>query len=427
MDRKKVIAEIDCKNGKTINGFSEDIVETGVYLDRCQADGILLVDKTPSSDAQEAALINLIKNMTSVMDIPVFVVQTYNRFEDAKKILYAGAASAVMPLEDERAEAAIIEAAERFGNKIGLYIDESSTVTKDVLGQVSKAGVTCVYTDKSGFRKYEAYFKDYNMQVIIADSFNSGEDMVAVMDGPDILGIADNHLLPKGAIDVMAFKHLLKDKGVKVSVFESKLPFSSFKTDDNGLVPTVVQDYKTGKVLMLAYMNQESFDETIRSGRMTYYSRSRQELWKKGETSGHYQYVKSLDIDCDKDTILAKVAQVGAACHTGSETCFYTNLAKREYNQTNPFTIFEEIMATIEERKVNPKEGSYTNYLFDKGVDKILKKVGEEATEIVIAAKNPDSDELKYEICDFLYHMMVLMANENIGWREIVEELATRH
>ena len=222
-------------------------------------------------------------------------------------------------------------------------------------------------------------------------------------------------------------KKELKDQGIHVQVFESAVPFSKFKTNSDGLIPVVTQDYKTGKVLMLAYMNEESYNETIRSGRMTYYSRSRQCLWKKGDTSGHYQFVKSLDIDCDKDTILAKVKQIGAACHTGNESCFFTNLVKKDYDDVNPATILQEIMATVSDRKAHPKEGSYTNYLFDKGIDKILKKVGEEATEIVIAAKNPDPEELKYEIADFLYHMIVLMVEKGLTWEEISGELAKRH
>ena len=159
---------------------------------------------------------------------------------------------------------------------------------------------------------------------------------------------------------------------------------------------------------------------------MTYYSRSRQCLWVKGETSGHTQYVKSLHLDCDNDTLLAKVHQIGAACHTGSRSCFYQTLVSREYRDANPLKVFEEVMAVIQDRKEHPKEGSYTNYLFDKGLDKILKKVGEEAAEIIIASKNPDPEEIKYEISDFLYHMMVLMAYKNISWEEIMEELASR-
>ena len=173
-------------------------------------------------------------------------------------------------------------------------------------------------------------------------------------------------------------------------------------------------------------MNEEAFHATIICGKMTYYSRSRQELWMKGETSGHIQYVKELTADCDFDTILAKVSQVGVACHTGNPSCFFNEIVKKEYIEKNPLKVFETVYNIIEDRKNNPKEGSYTNYLFDKGIDKILKKVGEECTEIVIAAKNPDPEEIKYEISDFLYHVMVLMVEKGVTWEEITQELAQR-
>ena len=146
----------------------------------------------------------------------------------------------------------------------------------------------------------------------------------------------------------------------------------------------------------------------------------------KGRDSGHFQYVKELRIDCDEDTLLAEVEQVGGACHTGNRSCFYRELAKKEYKNRNPLGVFEDVYQVILDRKAHPKEGSYTNYLFDKGIDKILKKVGEECTEIVIAAKNPDPEEIKYEMADFLYHMMVLMAQKDMTWEEITDELANR-
>lgn len=178
---------------------------------------------------------------------------------------------------------------------------------------------------------------------------------------------------------------------------------------------------------MMAYMNEEAYEQTIQTGRMTYFSRSRRQLWLKGETSGHFQYVKSLTADCDMDTILAKVSQVGAACHTGARSCFFNEITKKDYEEvTNPLQVLEEILDVIKDRKIHPKEGSYTNYLFDKGIDKILKKLGEEATEIVIAAKNPNANEVKYEISDFLYHMMVVMVQKGVSWEEIAEELAKR-
>ena len=207
---------------------------------------------------------------------------------------------------------------------------------------------------------------------------------------------------------------------------KSKMSWSDFKLNSDGMVPVIVQDYKTDQVLMLAYMNEEAFYTTLKLGRMTYWSRSRQELWTKGMTSGHFQYVKQLSIDCDNDTILAKVSQVGAACHTGNRTCFYRDLVKKEFNNVNPLEVFENVYQIIKDRKEHPKEGSYTNYLFDKGIDKILKKVGEECTELVIAAKNPDPEEIKYEMSDFLYHAMVLMVERGVTWEDITEELANR-
>ena len=204
------------------------------------------------------------------------------------------------------------------------------------------------------------------------------------------------------------------------------MPFSKLKTNSDGLIPVVVQDYKTGAVLMLAYMNEEAYDMTLRTRTMTYWSRSRNELWVKGETSGHYQYVKSLSYDCDADTLLAKVEQIGNACHTGAYSCFFNDIITYDYEEKNPFSVLSDVYEVIEDRKANPKEGSYTNYLFDKGIDKILKKVGEEATEIVIAAKNPNANEIKYEISDFLYHVMVLMVERGVTWEEIMRELANR-
>ena len=192
------------------------------------------------------------------------------------------------------------------------------------------------------------------------------------------------------------------------------------------LIPAIVQEHGTGEVLMLAYMNEEAFQTTLRIGKMTYWSRSRNELWTKGMTSGHFQYVKSLTLDCDNDTILAKVAQVGAACHTGNRTCFFQDLVRDENTDKNLLEVLEQQYRVIRERKDHPKKGSYTNYLFDKGIDKILKKCGEEATEIIIAAKNPDPEEIKYEISDFLYHVMVLMVEKGITWEEITRELANR-
>ncbi len=213
---------------------------------------------------------------------------------------------------------------------------------------------------------------------------------------------------------------------VEVSEPEPAFSWDDMKTNADGLVPVITQDCRSGQVLMLAYMNRESYEATLRTGRMTYFSRSRQELWEKGDTSGHFQYMRSLDLDCDNDTILARVIQLGAACHTGNYSCFYRPIVEEEYPETNPYTVLEDVYGVIEDRREHPKEGSYTNYLFDKGLDKILKKLGEEATEITIAAKNPNPEEVIYELSDFLYHASVLLVEKGVTWQQIIEELAKR-
>ena len=260
--------------------------------------------------------------------------------------------------------------------------------------------------------------------VIITDTEEESE-LFKILKCPGVRGLSGRYV-SRTDIDCVAFKDKCTEEGIKMTSFESMMEFSQFKTNDQGLIPVIVQHYKTQEILMLAYMNEESFYETIKTGKMTYFSRSRQKLWVKGETSGHFQYVKSLTIDCDLDTLLAKVDQIGAACHTGNPTCFFQPLVGIDYDETNPLRIFESVYDTIADRKENPKEGSYTNYLFDKGIDKILKKIGEEATEVVIAAKNPNPEEVKYEIADFLYHAMVLMVEKGLTWEDIVKELADR-
>ena len=199
--------------------------------------------------------------------------------------------------------------------------------------------------------------------------------------------------------------------------------FKKISFDEKGLVPAVVQDIKSKEVLMLAYMNRESIEKTFEEGMVHYYSRSRKRLWKKGETSGNIQILKGFYSDCDNDSLLVMVEQVGVACHTGKYSCFFNELLNWEGEEVD---IIKELYSLLEDRKVNPKEGSYTNYLYKEGIDKILKKVGEETSEVIIGAKNKDKDELVYEISDLIYHLLVLMVNEGVSIDDIKEELRRR-
>ncbi|MDQ1911372.1 bifunctional phosphoribosyl-AMP cyclohydrolase/phosphoribosyl-ATP diphosphatase HisIE [Paenibacillus sp. GD4] len=208
---------------------------------------------------------------------------------------------------------------------------------------------------------------------------------------------------------------------------------AAIKWDANGLVPAIVQDAVSKEVLMMAYMNQDSLKLTIESGETWFWSRSRNELWHKGATSGHTQKVKALRYDCDGDTLLVLVDQAGAACHTGRYSCFYNEVklgavqGTGEAAGSDRFAILNALESVIAQRDAERPEGAYTTYLFEKGVDKILKKVGEEAAEVIIAAKNRDADELRYEASDLIFHLMVLLREQKLPLDEVMRELDRRH
>ena len=202
------------------------------------------------------------------------------------------------------------------------------------------------------------------------------------------------------------------------------LNIDELKFDEKGLIPAIVTDAISGKVLTLAYMNKESLKVSMEKGLTCFWSRSRQELWLKGETSGNYQHIVSITADCDRDALVVKVEKDGPACHLGTESCF--NDPVWESEERHEFSL-EGLMTLIQGRKTEKKEGSYTTYLFEKGLDKILKKVGEESTEVIIAAKDKDKKETIYEIADLTYHVMVLMIEAGISLEDIHRELASRH
>lgn len=427
MGYKKLIPCIFIAGGKAVRWFddrsvlTEDVVGLAKIYNENGADELLVFDLSDSEDEHEEA-IDLMRKMSCVIRIPMVAGGNIKRQEDIKKILYAGAKRAMINFSKKDSARMLEKAAKRFG----------------------KERLAVSLNDFDGLFKHQHIIQDYCSQlvfmhrldlnsvinvtdipcVIVTDTPEESE-LLRILKCPGVRGVSGKYMSHQ-ELKFDAFKEICEAEGIKMTSFVSMVDFSQFKKNEQGLVPVIVQHYKTQEVLMLAYMNEEAFHKTIKTGKMTYYSRSRQMLWVKGETSGHFQYVKSLTIDCDKDTLLAKVDQIGAACHTGNPTCFFQPVAGTDYDEKNPLRVFEIVYNTIVDRKKNPKEGSYTNYLFDKGLDKILKKVGEEATEIVIAAKNPNPEEIKYEMADFLYHAMVLMVDRGISWDDIIQELADR-
>ena len=427
MSVKKLIPCLYMLDCQAVTGWGQknlfedgDLLRLVRHYSDSGADELLVFDFS-STDQEHEAAIGKLKEICGVSEVPVIAGGNVKRLEDVKKLIYAGCAAALLNFSKESNVELLEEASKRFGKeKLWVSISEPGEYLDNQLLIETYAGGILLLENIQ--RELEG---KTDLPVCLHTNHGDGEAVKALLSQA-VISAVSGAWISDTSHRLMEFKQECKEAQIAVSSFESSLPWEEFKLNDQGLLPVIVQDYKTDQVLMLAYMNQESFAATLRTGRMTYWSRSRQELWMKGETSGHFQYVKSLTIDCDRDTLLARVSQIGPACHTGNQSCFYTELVKKEYDDTNPLRVFEDVYGVIMDRKEHPKEGSYTNYLFDKGIDKILKKVGEECTEIVIAAKNPDKEEIKYEISDFLYHIMVLMAEKGVTWEDITRELAHR-
>lgn len=424
--KKRIISNIYLKNGKAVSDTSGEIVfeiapqELALKYANCHVDG-LFVTLLSESDAEHELNLDVLKEICTKAEIPVIGAAPVKRMEDIKKLLYAGCKQAVLDYDVMEGIAITEEVSGKFGKeKLLVKATKIENLTANM--ELIESYVSAVILDKPDEFKVLS-FKESTTVPFYVNYISGKLDALAMCKFKQCQGICG---FKADGAKVIDFKDRLVAEGMEIQCLESAFSWSDFKVNSDGLVPVIVQDYQSSEVLMMAYMNEEAYLQTLKTGKMTYYSRSRQELWLKGDTSGHYQYVKSLTADCDMDTILAKVSQIGAACHTGNKSCFFHEITATEFESKNPAMVFQDVYDVIMDRKLHPKEGSYTNYLFDKGVDKILKKLGEEATEIVIAAKNPNANEIKYEICDFLYHMMVLMAEKDVTWDEITRELAKR-
>ena len=427
MSYKRLIPCIFIAGGKVVKWVNdktvlcEDAVKLARYYSDHGADELLVFDLSDSDEDHDNS-IDLMRKINRNISIPMVAGGNIKRLEDVKKILYAGAKRAMLNFSKPGSAAEVEEAAKRFGKeKIAVSLNDFDALFKhqQIIEDFTSEIIFMHRLDLNSVMNVT------DIPCVILTDTEEKPELFKILKCPGVKGLSGKYI-SQSNMDFVTFKEECKQEGIKMTSFESIMDFSQFKLNEQGLLPVIVQHYKTKDVLMLAYMNEEAFDKTIKTGKMTYYSRSRNALWVKGETSGHFQYVKSLTIDCDKYTLLAKVDQIGAACHTGNPTCFFQPLAGTDDEKANPQRIFEHVYHTIVDRKQNPKEGSYTNYLFEKGIDKILKKVGEEATETVIAAKNPNLEELKYEVTDLLYHLMVLMVERGLSWEDITQELSDR-
>ncbi len=427
IEQKDIIITLFLKDGILVKDFqdhtpagnTEELIRT--FNDN-GIDKIIIYDLS-DDDAEHEKNLQVLKDITLISEVPVYAGGNLNSIDDVRRILYSGCIKVVLNSRKGVTSKLAREGSQRFGrDRMAL-----SVFSADV------------------FFKQKESIEEYISEIVVLDERLAGsvgdmtdmpysilmnkaslEEMCAALTKDDnIKGISCRAFCDHPEL-VPELKQYLKEQGISTDHLTASMDWSELSPGKDGLIAVVTQDYQTNEVLMLAYMNEEAYRKTLETGKMTYYSRERKTLWTKGETSGHYQYVKRLKVDCDRDSILAKVSQIGAACHTGNRSCFYTDLATDEYTQRNLFEVLDTTFETVRERKENPKESSYISYLFAMGLDAILKKLGEETLDLIIAARNPDREDIKFQSADLVYHLMVLMAELDLTWEEVLEQLLVR-
>ena len=354
MEHKNIVATIYLKDTKAVKSLTdhtvthEDVIELAKLYNDSGIDKIIIFDLSSDDDEHERN-INTIKNINRNIELKTCAGGNINRLEDIKKFFYAGCMQVILNGSKP--------------NSIELANDASKRFGKDRV-LVSVDNVDFIFKNQNRMNDLFHELLVLNKEVIDAIESMTDVPYVVRMNEYDYTGIRTilqrkkvrgitGPFISSTEIDIMDLKSHLSAAGIKMDNFEAALKWSDLKKNSEGLVPVIVQDYRTDEVLMLAYMNEESFLTTLNLGKMTYWSRSRNELWTKGLTSGHVQYVKSLTADCDYDTILAKVSQVGAACHTGNTTCFFNEIVKKEYMEKNPEKVLEDVYSIIMDRKIH--------------------------------------------------------------------------
>lgn len=427
MEQKNLVATIYLHDGYALTDPESpdsrtDAVKLAQIYNDSGIDKLLLLDLSEDVDEREKN-IHTIRQINRSIDIKTCGGGGIKRLNDIRRFFYVGCEEVILNGDKPETPALCKEACEHFGS-------DKLLVSLDTVDFIFKT---------------RDFIKDTVHELLIMDEslVTSIENMT---DIPYLLKVDDNDLdhitdclrsdlirgiygrfLNDTELDIMQLKATLSDRGISMDNFEPKLLWSDLKVNSDGLVPVVVQDYQTNLVYMVAYMNEEAFNTTIRIGKMTYWSRSRQELWIKGMTSGHVQYVKSLTADCDYDTILAKVSQVGGiACHTGAQSCFFNEIVKKEFFDRSPQNVMARLYDQIRSYKADPEIDSFTNTLYEQGLDAILTKFGSEMTELIIAEKGNDKQKQIQESADIIYYLMMLMIEKGITWEDVTMELSQR-
>ena len=469
---KRIIACLDVRSGRVVKGTKfTDIKDVDspeklakFYSDN-SVDELVFYDITASNEERKTSL-EFVERVARVINIPFSAGGGVSTIEDFKYILRKGADKVSVNSAAVRNPQLIREASMAFGSQCvvlsmdvkkndegswSVYVKGGREKTElDAIdwavtaAELGTGEIVVNSIDEDGMKNgYDIELLSkitsaVNIPVIASGGAGKKEHFLDVLQKTGVDGVLAASVFHFGEIKVPELKQYLKENGAEIrmpeaapqkkespSAADADISMISFGKD--GLVPCICQDAKTGAVLMLAYMNEQSLRLTLEKKRAVYYSRSRSELWEKGATSGNTQKVRAIYYDCDADALLIKVEQTGNACHTGEYSCFFNAVFDDlGVSADSGSSVFRELYATVIGRKNDPSEGSYTNYLFDKGLDKILKKVGEEAAETIIAAKNQDRQELIGETGDLIYHLTVMLAEKGISMDEIEQELKSR-
>ena len=469
---KRIIACLDVRNGRVVKGTKfTDIKDVDspeklakFYSDN-SVDELVFYDITASNEERKTSL-EFVERVARVINIPFSAGGGVSTIEDFKYILRKGADKVSVNSAAVRNPQLIREASMAFGSQCvvlsmdvkkndegswSVYVKggrektELDAIEWAITAAELGAGEIVVNSiDEDGMKNgYDLELlrritSVVNIPVIASGGAGKKEHFLDAIQNAGVDGVLAASVFHFGEIKVPELKRYLKENGAEIRMPEAApqkkespsaadADISIIRFTKDGLVPCICQDAKTGAVLMLAYMNEQSLRLTLEKKRAVYYSRSRSELWEKGATSGNTQKVRAIYYDCDADALLIKVDQTGNACHTGEYSCFFNAVFDDlGVSADSGSSVFGELYATVIGRKNDPSEGSYTNYLFDKGLDKILKKVGEEAAETIIAAKNQDRQELIGETGDLIYHLTVMLAEKGISMDEIEQELKSR-
>ena len=470
---KRIIACLDVRNGRVVKGTKfTDIKDVDspeklakFYSDN-SVDELVFYDITASNEERKTSL-EFVERVARVINIPFSAGGGVSTIEDFKYILRKGADKVSVNSAAVKNPQLIREASMAFGSQCvvlsmdvkkndegswSVYVKggrektELDAIEWAITAAELGAGEIVVNSiDEDGMKNgYDLELLSritsvVNIPVIASGGAGKKEHFLDALQKTGVDGVLAASVFHFGEIKVPELKQYLKENGAEIRMPEAApQKLESITTEDSdismisfgkdGLVPCICQDAKTGAVLMLAYMNEQSLRLTLEKKRAVYYSRSRSELWEKGATSGNTQKVRAIYYDCDADALLIKVEQTGNACHTGEYSCFFNAVFDDLGVSADPgSSVFGELYATVIGRKNDPSEGSYTNYLFDKGLDKILKKVGEEAAETVIGAMANDDENFIYEGADLLYHLIVLLTHKGYRIDDLARELKKRH